>query len=90
MASDFAHKMTASIPFPSEREATIAYNTLAVDKEPTDSSKRTLILDKSTVTMVLEAQQMKVLRVAAGSFFDMLGLTIDTIQGFDPETNKFE
>ncbi|KAM7302796.1 putative L antigen [Ixodes scapularis] len=80
------------VPFPSEREAEIAYNSLRVDPEP----KRSMCSKKMTLdACVLQvapplprrdfcAKEARQLRVALNSFFDLLLLATSTMDRFGP------
>eukprot|EP00040_Diaphanoeca_grandis_P008133 m.44019 g.44019 ORF g.44019 m.44019 type:complete len:112 (-) comp19550_c0_seq1:46-381(-) len=83
---EFPHTLTFDIPFPSEYEATVAHRTLAVDQEPSGNTLKQLTVTASTLTLKLQSKQLKNLRVAVGSFFDMLLLTCETIQQFAPKS----
>lgn len=74
------------VPFPTEREAEIVYNTLRVDPEPKRSQLvRSLILDGNDLCVTFACDEPTTMRVSVGSFFDLLTLSVKTIQRFDSE-----
>ena len=74
-----------NIPFPSSREASIAYDALRVEVEPARSRvTRTMRVDGDTLRVNLKAENAKNLRVSANSLLEHLVLITDTIQQFGP------
>jgi len=73
------------IPFPSEREALIAYNSLRVDKEPSrgGSLVRQLDLSGKQLSVWWRASEARLLRVSVNGFLDHLALVTQTIAEFD-------
>jgi len=73
------------VPFPTAREAEIAYNTLTVDEEP----KRSTVLRKISLTgnalqINFSAKEARQLRVSCNSFLDHLILVTKTMEEFGP------
>lgn len=79
------------IPFPTEREAEIAYDVLRVDAEP----KRSFITKQlSREGNILQAdftgELAKNVRVGLTSFFQSLMLCCETIKEFGPPLEKYD
>ncbi|XP_076237172.1 EKC/KEOPS complex subunit LAGE3-like [Calliopsis andreniformis] len=73
------------IPFPSAREAEIAYQVLRVDKEPSRSSvSKSITLDNNLLQVLFSGSEARKVRVALTSFFDSLILVTETMQQFGP------
>lgn len=71
------------MPFPSEEEAHIAYNSLKVDAEPRRSScNKSLSQTDNILQAEFSAAEAKHLRVSATGFFDLLVLVTQTIEQF--------
>lgn len=80
------YSMELSVPFPTNRLAEIAYNTLRVDKEPKKGGCTKMIgVEENKLSIRLEAQEARTLRVASNSILDFLALITDTMAGFDPQ-----
>ncbi|XP_043260067.1 EKC/KEOPS complex subunit LAGE3 [Colletes gigas] len=80
-----ALSVNLSIPFPSAREAEIAYQVLRVDKEPSRSSvSKNLTLDNDILQVSISGTEARKVRVALTSFFDSVILVTETIQQFGP------
>jgi len=78
-------KADLEIPFPSHREAEIAYGTLSVDKEPKRGGvQRTFTIDGNIMHVHFEAQEARTLRVSINSFFEHVNLVCQTMQSFGP------
>ncbi|XP_071876050.1 EKC/KEOPS complex subunit Lage3-like [Bombus fervidus] len=74
-----------SIPFPSKREAEIAYQVLIVDKEPSRGSiTKKLTLDNNLLQILICGTEARKVRVALTSFFDSLILVTETMQLLGP------
>uniref|UniRef100_A0A1Q3G2M4 L antigen family member 3 n=1 Tax=Culex tarsalis TaxID=7177 RepID=A0A1Q3G2M4_CULTA len=77
------------IPFPTRREAEIAYDVLRVDAEPKRSFiEKTLKLEDNHLLVEFRGEQAKNVRVGVGSFFESLILCCETIDQFGPATSK--
>jgi len=77
------------VPFRTEEEAEIAYNTLVVDKEPKrNQCKKELSLEKNKLILKLSAPEPRQLRLSSNSFFDHLILVRKTIDEFSLEPSK--
>lgn len=74
-----------SVPFPSSREADIAYQVLKVDSEPKRSGvKKILSVDNNILQANFIGTEAKKVRVGLTSFFDNLTLVSETIKQFGP------
>jgi EKC/KEOPS complex subunit PCC1/LAGE3 len=77
------------IPFESEYEAGVAYNTLVVDKEPKrNQCKKELRCEKNNLILILTAPEPRQLRMSSNSFFDHLALVRKTIDEFSLKAAK--
>ncbi|XP_055535367.1 EKC/KEOPS complex subunit LAGE3 [Wyeomyia smithii] len=82
-SSDIA--VTLRVPFPTKREAEIAYDVLRVDTEPKRSFiGKSLTLDGNQLVVEFRGQQTKNIRVGVNSFFESLLLCCETLQQFGP------
>mmetsp|Transcript_5932 Transcript_5932/g.8128 ORF Transcript_5932/g.8128 Transcript_5932/m.8128 type:complete len:91 (+) Transcript_5932:61-333(+) len=79
----FPYCCVVEINFPSNEAAQITRNSLEVDEElqPKKVSKKFEVLD-STLKISFEATEVKMLRVAVSSFFDMAAVVLRTLQEF--------
>lgn len=77
--------VTLSVPFPSRREAQIAYDVLRIDTEPKRSfiEKSFKLIDNQLV-VEFNGQQAKNVRVGVTSFFESLILCCETLDQFGP------
>ncbi|CAN9504631.1 unnamed protein product [Ophioblennius macclurei] len=73
------------VPFPSEREASIALRSLSPDREPRRGgiSKQLSVTDR-TLSVRWSADEARILRVSFSSFLDHLSLVLETMQMFGP------
>nr|XP_034183181.1 EKC/KEOPS complex subunit LAGE3 [Osmia lignaria] len=79
-----------SIPFPSAREAEIAYQVLRVDQEPSrGGSTKDLTLKNNILQVLISGTEARKVRVALTSFFDSLILVTETMQQFGPPESSF-
>ena len=77
------YSMEVRIPFPSEREAGIAFNSLRVEVEPGRSKvRRELTLQGAGLTAQFKAEELRNLRVAVTNFFEHVILATETIRQF--------
>ena len=92
------YKSEFSIPFPSQMEAEVAYNSLRVEVEPSRSEQNkdtetNVLFSRSKVTRVLKTEgnclkvtftaiEMRNLGVSVGGFFEHLILVTETIRQF--------
>jgi len=86
MASTFPLIATLNIPFTSLKRAETALGSLSVDKElsPKSILKTYTILQDTTILQVtFSAIDVRMLRIALSSFFDMSKVVIETIEEFD-------
>jgi len=78
-------KVDLSVPFPSAREAEVAYQVLRVDKEPSRSGvTKTLTLNDNLLEVSFSGKEARKVRVGLTSFFDNLSLVTETIEKFGP------
>uniref|UniRef100_T2MDS2 L antigen family member 3 n=1 Tax=Hydra vulgaris TaxID=6087 RepID=T2MDS2_HYDVU len=85
----FIYELELNVPFPTQRYAEIAYNTLRVDKEPSRGGcRKTISVNKCILTIALKAKEARVLRTASNSIFDHLSLIIETIDRFGPQVSS--
>ncbi|XP_012134646.2 EKC/KEOPS complex subunit LAGE3 isoform X1 [Megachile rotundata] len=74
-----------SIPFPSEREAEIAYQVLRVDQEPSRGGcTKNLVLKENILEVLISGTEARKVRVALTAFFDSIILVTETMQQFGP------
>ncbi|XP_043804241.1 EKC/KEOPS complex subunit Lage3 [Apis laboriosa] len=79
------------IPFPSSREAEIAYQVLRVDTEPSRSSiSKSLKLDNNLLQIEISGTEARKVRVAVTSFFDSIILVTETMQLFGPPVPNYD
>ena len=77
-------EVSVRVPFSSEREADIVYNTLRVDPEPKRSQLvKTMAVEGTDLCVSFACDEPTTMRVSVGSFFDLLALTVKTIERFD-------
>lgn len=80
-------EFSVTIPFEESRVAEIIFNALRVDPEPNRARiTKNLRLEGTNLIAEFKSQEPKVLRVSVGSFFDLLSLTVQTVDQF----NTFE
>ncbi|KAH0549323.1 uncharacterized protein LOC123261040 [Cotesia glomerata] len=80
--NDFSIKL--SIPFPTARDAEIAYQVLRVDSEPKRSCvSKTLTVDNQILNVNFTGKEIRKIRVGLTSFFDSLTLVTETLKEFD-------
>ncbi|XP_011144053.1 EKC/KEOPS complex subunit LAGE3 [Harpegnathos saltator] len=78
-------KINLSVPFPTAREAEVAYKVLLVDKEPARGGvTKTLTLNDNILEILFIGKEARKVRVGLTSFFDNLLLVTETIQQFGP------
>ncbi|XP_058800866.1 uncharacterized protein LOC131669762 [Phymastichus coffea] len=84
-------EVNLNIPFPTEREADVAYQVLRVDSEPSRSGvTKTLTLESNIIKVTFTAKEARKIRVGLTSFFDSLLLVTRTIQIFGPPTATYD
>lgn len=77
-------EVSVRVPFPSEREAKIVYNTLRVDPEPKRSQLvRTMAVEGADLRVTFACDEPTTMRVSVSSFFDLMALAVKTVQKFD-------
>lgn len=73
------------VPFPSQREAEIAYNVLRVGSEPKRSQvQKHLSYNNQILSVKFCGEEARQLRVAVNGFMEHLILCTDTIAKFGP------
>lgn len=84
--------VTLNIPFPSRREAEIAFDVLRIDTEPKRSFiEKSLKLIDNQLQVEFNGQQAKNVRVGVTSFFESLILCCETLDQFGPAvSDKYE
>ncbi|XP_047016988.1 L antigen family member 3-like [Ictalurus punctatus] len=81
--SDNHFELTIEVPFPSQREVSIALQSLSPDREPgTGGTIKTLSTSVSALCVKWNAVEARSLRVSVGSFLDHLALVMETIDAF--------
>ncbi|XP_016913045.2 EKC/KEOPS complex subunit Lage3 [Apis cerana] len=83
-------KVNLLIPFPSSREAEIAYQVLRVDAEPSKSISKSLKLDNNLLKIEISGTEARKIRVAVTSFFDSIILVTKTMQLFGPPVPNYD
>lgn len=82
-------KVVVNIPFPSKREAQIAYDVLRIDSEPKRSRvEKRLLLNGNTIETVFIGDIAKNIRVGVTAFFESLILCCETLQEFGPAQSE--
>lgn len=80
---------TISVPFPSIREADIAYQVLRVDPEPKRSGvKKNIQLEGNILKIGLCASKASELRVSLTSLMENLILLTETMEQFGPARSE--
>ncbi|XP_015197710.2 L antigen family member 3-like [Lepisosteus oculatus] len=73
------------IPFPSEREARIALQSLSPDREPRRGGiGKEMRAADNVLSVTWAADEARILRVSVGSFMDHLALVLETMEEFGP------
>ncbi|XP_023693835.1 L antigen family member 3-like [Paramormyrops kingsleyae] len=74
-----------NVPFPSEREASIALGSLAPDSEPRKGGiSKEMCTAGNILNVKWSADEARILRVSVGSFLDHLALVLETMLEFGP------
>ncbi|XP_019538923.3 EKC/KEOPS complex subunit LAGE3 [Aedes albopictus] len=77
--------VSLKIPFPTHREAEVAYEVLRIDIEPKRSFiEKSLKLEDKQLLVEFRGQQAKNVRVGVTSFFESLLLVCETLDQFGP------
>ncbi|XP_015116891.1 EKC/KEOPS complex subunit LAGE3 [Diachasma alloeum] len=77
--------VSISVPFPTGREAEIAYKVLNVDSEPRRSGvEKVLGVDGNVLNAKFTGEEARKVRVGLTSFFDSLTLVTQTMSEFGP------
>ncbi|KAJ1826807.1 hypothetical protein LPJ56_001993, partial [Coemansia sp. RSA 2599] len=78
-----AHSTTLTIPFATADLATVALNSLAVDREISEGKvKRTLTTEDNKLIVTFDADTLRMLRVSINGFMDSLILVTKTLESF--------
>ncbi len=81
--TSFAYESTLRVCFPSARFAGIVEKTLAVDAElRPDKVCRTSSVEGAALVVRFQATELRMLRVAMSSYFDMAMVAVQTLQEF--------
>ncbi|KAJ1961920.1 hypothetical protein IWQ62_003697 [Dispira parvispora] len=79
------HTLKLTVPFPDAESAQIAAKALAVDEDLNARLIQTRVeAVDSAVTVNFHAQDLRILRIATSSFFEMLTMVLNTLQTFAP------
>ncbi|KAJ1817784.1 hypothetical protein LPJ75_001625 [Coemansia sp. RSA 2598] len=82
-AAQLAHSTTLTIPFATADLATVALNSLAVDREISEGKvKRTLTTEDNKLIVTFDADTLRMLRVSINGFMDSLILVTKTLESF--------
>ncbi|XP_035899165.1 EKC/KEOPS complex subunit LAGE3 [Anopheles stephensi] len=85
MSSNGNIEVSLKIPFPTKREAEIAYDVLRVDSEPKRSfTNKRIKLEENVLLLELSGEQAKNVRVGVTSFCELLLLCCETLEQFGP------
>ncbi|XP_055063688.1 L antigen family member 3-like [Paramisgurnus dabryanus] len=77
------------VPFPSEREAAIALQSLSPDPEPRKGGiTKDLDVAGQTLSVRWTADEARILRVSVSSFLDHLSLVMETMDAFGPPVSQ--
>ena len=80
------HQATLKIPFQTQDQATIAWNSLRVDPEPKRSGvEKTLKVEGQDLIVDFKCEEARTLRVSVNSFYDLLYLVVQTMDRFPLE-----
>ncbi|KAF8771811.1 EKC/KEOPS complex subunit LAGE3-like [Argiope bruennichi] len=78
-----------AIPFYSESDAKIAYNSLRIDKEPPRGNVvKELSVKSETLLVKFSSKDLKRLKSSITSFLDYTILVVKTLQKFGPSSKK--
>ncbi|XP_055304534.1 EKC/KEOPS complex subunit LAGE3 [Sitodiplosis mosellana] len=79
------------IPFPSRRQAEIAYDVLRIDAEPKRSAvTKQLQLESNDIIVSFSAVQAKQVRVSVNAFLEAIILCTETMQQFGPPAATYD
>ena len=80
------HQATLKIPFQTQDQATVAWNSLRVDPEPKRSGvEKTLKVEGQDLIVDFKCEEARTLRVSVNSFYDLLYLVVQTMDRFPLE-----
>ena len=80
------HQATLKIPFQTQDQAKIAWNSLRVDPEPKRSGvEKTLKVEGQDLIVDFKCEEARTLRVSVNSFYDLLYLVVQTMDQFPLE-----
>ncbi|KTF71732.1 hypothetical protein cypCar_00028726 [Cyprinus carpio] len=87
--SDKKLEFFLKVPFPSEREAAIALQSLSPDPEPRKGGiTKNLDVTGHTLSVRWTADEARILRVSVSSFLDHLSLVMETLDAFGPPVSQ--
>ena len=84
--SNLPYSCTLRVAFPTEKQARVCKECMEVDEELTDKSAKVLRTEGSTLVVDFYAADLKMLRIATSSFFDMVQVSVKTLLEFDKES----
>ncbi|GIY37844.1 uncharacterized protein CDAR_234871 [Caerostris darwini] len=86
--SDGIATLTLEVCFYCENDATIAYNSLRIDKEPPRGNvKKELSVKENNLIVKFSSKDIKKIKSSAGSFMDYAKLVANTIRRFGRTDN---
>ncbi|KAJ1917504.1 hypothetical protein IWQ60_007763 [Tieghemiomyces parasiticus] len=86
-SSNLPHKLQLAIPFPDAKAATTAAEVLCVDREVSAHQiQTTFATEAHTLQVTFAAANLRILRIATNSFFDMLTMVTRTMEAFNLDT----
>ncbi|KAJ2898248.1 hypothetical protein GGI21_004876 [Coemansia aciculifera] len=81
--AELPHTITLSIPFADARLATIAKESLVVDRELSEGKvSRTIATQDSLLVATFSAETLRILRVSVNGFMESLILVSKTLEAF--------
>ncbi|XP_031625401.1 EKC/KEOPS complex subunit LAGE3 [Contarinia nasturtii] len=85
------YNVDLKIPFPTRRQAEIAYDVLRIDPEPKRSAvTKQLKLVSNDIIATFSAQQAKHVRVGVNAFLDAIILCTETLHQFGPPAVSYD
>ncbi|XP_015600142.1 uncharacterized protein LOC107270040 [Cephus cinctus] len=82
--------VNVTIPFPTTREADVAYQVLRVDNEPKRSGvTKQLTVEGNLLTVIFYGQEARKVRVGLTSFFESLILVTETMKELGPPESEY-
>ncbi|XP_012257780.2 uncharacterized protein LOC105687043 isoform X2 [Athalia rosae] len=82
--------VSVSVPFPTAREADVAYQVLRVDSEPKRSGVvKILSIEENRLNVQFTGTEARKVRVGLTSFFENLILVVETMKEFGPPVPEY-